>query len=80
MTSAIGDLDLHPARLIPAVGIGKGAEQEERATSALLAVMSIVPSFSKSVLKYLGAPAGRVSTFTEPHLETRTELRVSRTE
>ncbi len=67
----IDEVELHPARLIPAVGIGKGAEQEERATSALLAVMGIVPSFAKSVLKYLGAPAGRVSAYTEPHLKTK---------
>lgn len=69
--SVLEDLDLHPARLIPAVGIGRGAEQEERATSALLAVLGIVPSFGKRILKYLGAPGGKITTYTEPHLETR---------
>lgn len=69
--SVLEDLDLHTARLIPAVGIGRGAEQEERATSALLAVMTIVPSFGKRILKYLGAPGGKIATYTEPHLETR---------
>ena len=69
--SVLEDLDLHTARLIPALGIGRGAEQEERATSVLLAVMSIVPSFGKKILKYLGAPAGKITTYTEPHLETR---------
>ena len=68
--SILEDLDLHHARLIPALGIGRGAEQEERATSALLAVLGIVPSFGKRILKYLGAPAGKITTYTEPHLET----------
>ena len=67
--SILEDLDLHPARLIPAVGIGRGAEAEERATSALLAVLGIVPSFGKRILKYLGAPGGKITTYTEPHLE-----------
>ena len=68
--SILEDLDLHPARLIPAVGIGRGAEAEERATSALLAVLGIVPSFGKRILRYLGAPGGKITTYTEPHLET----------
>ena len=74
MPSVIDDLELHPARLIPAIGIGKGTEQEERATSALLAVMGVVPSFGKRILKYLGAPGGTITAFTEPHLETRDGL------
>lgn len=59
-----------PARLIPATGIRGAKEQEERATSALLASMQVVPSFGKAVLKYVGAPAGRISCFTEPSFET----------
>ena len=49
---------LSPARLIPATKTGL-KEQEQRATSALLAVTSIVPSFGHAVLKYLHAPKGR---------------------
>ncbi|MBM3695277.1 MAG: hypothetical protein FJW79_05025 [Actinobacteria bacterium] len=45
----------------------KGAkEQEQRATSALLAVMQVVPSFGKAVLRFLDAPSGRISCFVEP--------------
>ncbi|NQV06647.1 hypothetical protein HQ535_08845 [bacterium] len=60
-----------PARLIPGTGIKGRKEQEERSTSALLAVMAAVPSFGHALLKpALGAPAGRISTFTEPHFKT----------
>ena len=55
-----------PARLIPITGIKGDQEQERRATSALLAVLSAVPEFARSFLKPLGAPSGRVSTFIEP--------------
>lgn len=53
------------ARLIPTSGIGGQDEQEQRATSSLLAVMRAVPQFGKAILTQLGAPAGRVDTFTE---------------
>jgi hypothetical protein len=53
------------ARLIPTSGIAGAEEQERRATSALLAVMSVVKEFSRSVLAPLGAPTGRVETFIE---------------
>jgi hypothetical protein len=59
------------ARLIPAAGIRGAKEQEERSTSALLAVMAAVPAFGKAVLKHVGAPSGRISTFVEPHLEAQ---------
>lgn len=55
----------HPARLIPTTGIGGQDEQEQRATSSLLAVMGAVPQFGKAVLEHAGAPAGRIRTFTE---------------
>src|SRR3990172_6339986 len=58
-----------PSRLIPACGIKGAKEQEQRSTSALLAVMQAVPGFAKAVLSPLGAPAGRVTTFVEPHFE-----------
>jgi len=53
------------ARLIPTSGISGAEEQERRATSALLAVMSAVREFSRTLLGPLGAPAGTVETFIE---------------
>lgn len=55
----------HQARLIPTSGINGAPEQERRATSALLAVLSIVPDYSKALLSGVNAPAGAVSTFIE---------------
>lgn len=55
----------HPARLIPTTGIGGQDEQEERATSSLLAVMRAVPEFGRALLSHLDAPAGRISTYSE---------------
>ena len=57
--------DWERARLIPLTGIRGTTEQETRATSALLAVISVVPDFSRALLRELGAPAGRPATFTE---------------
>jgi hypothetical protein len=54
-----------PARLIPTTGIGGQDEQEERATSSLLAVMGAVPQFGRAILDHLDAPGGRLTTFTE---------------
>lgn len=53
------------ARLIPTSGINGADEQERRATSALLAVLSAVKEFGRAVLSPLGAPAGSVETFIE---------------
>jgi hypothetical protein len=58
-----------PARLIPVSGIRGQEEQEKRATSSLLAVMAAVPDFGKAVLRRIGAPAGRVTTFAEVQLK-----------
>lgn len=55
----------HEARLIPTSGISGAEEQERRATSAVLAVMSVVKEFSKALLGPLGAPAGNVDTYIE---------------
>lgn len=55
-----------PARLIPTSGIKGADEQEKRATSALLSVMMGVPEFSRSLLKKVQAPAGKVRTYIEP--------------
>lgn len=57
-----------PARLIPVAGIRQG-EQEIRAASSLLAVMSAVDEFGRGLLKEIGAPAGRIKTYTEVPLE-----------
>lgn len=53
------------ARLIP-ISSASGIEaQERRATSALLAVLSAVEEFGRSLLKPLGAPGGRIAAFIE---------------
>lgn len=57
------------ARLIPISGISGAEEQERRATSALLAVISVVKEFGHALLKPLGAPAGTVETFIEVPFE-----------
>jgi hypothetical protein len=58
-----------PARLIPVAGIRGQDEQEIRAASSLLAVMKAVDEFGRGLLKEIGAPAGRITTFTEVPLE-----------
>ncbi len=55
----------HAARLIPTSGISGAEEQERRATSALLAVMSAVKEFGRAITAPLGAPAGTIETFIE---------------
>ena len=60
------------ARLIPVSGISGQREAENRATSALLAVLSIVRPFSTSLLAPLGctrAKTARVEAFVEPSYE-----------
>jgi hypothetical protein len=59
------DQEWNPARLIPTVGIRGQEEQEKRATSTLLAVMRAVPEFGHALVKELGAPKGKISTFAE---------------
>jgi hypothetical protein len=58
-----------PARLIPVAGIRGQEEQEIRAASSLLAVMTAVDEFGKALLKEIGAPAGRIKTYTEVPLK-----------
>ncbi len=55
----------HAARLIPTSGIRGAEEQERRATSALLAVMTSVREFGRAIVTPLGAPAGNIETFIE---------------
>lgn len=59
----------HQARLIPTSGINGAEEQERRATSALLAVMTSVKEYGRSITKQLGAPAGTIETFIEVPFE-----------
>jgi len=61
----MGEETWHQARLIPTSGINGAEEQEGRATSALLAVMTAVREFGRALTQPLGAPAGRVETFIE---------------
>ncbi|MDQ3642328.1 MAG: hypothetical protein M3450_12905 [Actinomycetota bacterium] len=53
------------ARLIPTSGINGADEQERRATSALLVVMTAVREFDRALNQPLGAPTGRVESFIE---------------
>jgi hypothetical protein len=69
MPEIVGLEDWQRARLIPVAGIRGQEEQEMRATSAFLAVLSAVPAFSHSLLSDLGAPRGKVETFTEVRLQ-----------
>ncbi len=62
------------ARLIPTSGISNESEAEVRATSALLAVLSIVRPFSNAVLSPLGASrasSATVETFIETTFKTK---------
>ena len=59
------EIDWQRARLFPVAGIGVGEEQERRATSALLAVMSLVRDFGRALTAPYGAPAGFMETFIE---------------
>jgi hypothetical protein len=56
------------ARLLSTVGLRGEEEQEKRATSALLAVMYAVPEFGHALIGDLGAPKGRIATYTELQL------------
>lgn len=55
----------HAARLIPTSGINGVLEQERRAVSALLAVISAVREFGRSLLGPLGMPAAAIEAFIE---------------
>jgi hypothetical protein len=55
----------HEARLIPTSGINGPDEQERRATSALLAVMTAVREFGRVITRPLGAPSGTLECYIE---------------
>ncbi|HEU5150201.1 MAG TPA: hypothetical protein VFU19_06870 [Iamia sp.] len=59
----------HAARLIPTSGINGAEEQERRATSAVLAVMTAVREFGQAMTKPFGAPSGAVEAFIEVPFE-----------
>jgi hypothetical protein len=61
-----------PARLIPVAGIRGQDEQEARATSAFLAVLSVVPAFAHTILGPFGAPRGKIETFAEVRFKDAT--------
>ena len=64
--------ELERARLIPVTGIRGQTEAEDRATSALLAVLSIVRPFSAALLGALGATrakSAKVEAFLQPKIE-----------
>lgn len=65
MPESMSHEDWQRARLIPIAGIRGQEEQEARATSAFLAVLSVVPTFAQSILVPFGAPRGKVETFAE---------------
>lgn len=64
-TTGINEAAWNAARLIPTSGINGPDEQERRATSALLAVVSSVREFGKTLTQPLGAPAGALECFIE---------------
>jgi len=57
------------ARLIPVSGIRNAGEEERRATSALLAVLSAVDEFGLAFTKPYGAPKGRLQAYIEVTFE-----------
>lgn len=57
------------ARLIPVLRVKGAEEQERRATSALMAVLSAVDEFGQSFTKQFGAHKGTVETFIEVPFE-----------
>jgi len=61
----VGEESWHAARLIPTSGINGADEQERRATSALLSVMTAVREFGRSFTMRFGAPAGPIEAYIE---------------
>ncbi len=65
MIENLDPLSWERSRLIPVSGIRNAVEQEQRATSALLAVMEAVNEFGRGLVKELGGPSRPIETFTE---------------
>src|SRR5438128_2506097 len=55
----------HEARLIPTSNINNAEKQEQRATSAVLAVLSAIKEFGREFVQPFGAPANAMSCFIE---------------
>ena len=64
---------LQKARLIPVTGIKGALDQESRATSALLAVIKIVPELAFELLKDMKVPKGTIETYIEPEFKSGTK-------
>jgi len=62
--------DCKRARLIPVVGIRGALEAEQRATSSLLAVLSVVRDLSAELLNPLGAPKSKKALVETLHRGT----------
>jgi hypothetical protein len=60
-----------PARLFTTAGLRGSHEQEVRASAALMAILGAVPTFSRALLKPMGASGGRIETYTEVILKSR---------
>lgn len=69
MTKAVDSPSWEPARLIPVSGIRNAEEQERRATSALLAVLSAVDEYGVAITKPFGAFKGPCETYIEVAFE-----------
>lgn len=65
MGAGVAEESWHEARLIPTSGINGAEEQERRATSALLAVLSAVKEFGRAFTRPFGAPAGTLECYIE---------------
>lgn len=62
---SVNEAAWHAARLIPTSGINGAEEQERRATSALLAVISSVREYGRTLMQPLGAPASALECYIE---------------
>lgn len=69
MTNELDITSWESARLIPVSGIRNAEEQERRATSALLAVLSSVDEFGLALAKPYGAFKGNVEAYIEVPFE-----------
>ncbi|WP_198428082.1 TerD family protein [Nocardia bovistercoris] len=58
-----------PARLFSVFGVGAGEEQEQRATSALIATMQVVRPLARALCARMGAPAGAFEGYVEVRYE-----------
>lgn len=69
MTNEADTTSWESARLIPVSGIRNTEEQERRASSALLAVLSAVDEFGLAITKPYGAPKSRLEAYIEVPFE-----------